>query len=526
MEYCRDRRAVPFLSKEGCDAAVRGPHAFFFGKSKGTDVKDPFPYKTAREKKELSDNFKTAYEKAIYLQPISQHSMTDFAEFVLSHENDDTDRLLLNRDKCCGSIDITLAVNTILCRRRLRDKVPSFYAEPSLIYPSRLSAEQCSSEESAKYKTELVMRLIFPETSDDADKNMVHIFCNKACKNTDIPVRPDRHIRIADLTGGLGVDSAAFAKIAYKVLYNEMNKELAEAARHNFRILGLDNITVSNKMLVPSGQNAYGPDADESVTAEDLLSEFRPDVIFLDPARRADDGKKVFLLEDCRPDILSLKDELLKISGTVIVKLSPMADIDMAVKRLGRHCKFIETVSVKGECKELLAVLDRESEGECTIVANCGGNRFSFTRSEEAECDAASIGNGFETPESIIGRFLLEPDKALMKAAPYKLLCRRFGLVQLDRSTHYFIAGDLPYGTDDAFKGFFKTFRILKAAPLDKRSIKDFAKEFPQAEVTARNIPMTSDLLRKRLGVSASDKYHIFGLKASGRNWLIAATRS
>lgn len=442
--------------------------------------------------------------------------MNKFSEFILLHENDDTDRLLLNKAKYAGSgIDIALAVNTILCRKKLRSKVPSFYSEPSLIYPRKLSAEQCSSEDSAQCKIELIRGL-----------------CQSA--------RPGK-LRIADLTGGLGVDSAAFAAIAEKVLYNEMNPELAEAARHNFAALGLGNITVSNTMLVPEGEmsmHSIGMQDKAISTPSGLLSAFRPDIIFLDPARRAEDGKKVFLLEDCQPDILTLKDELLQLSRLVMVKLSPMADIDMVVNRLGQHCRIIETVSIKGECKELLAVLDREHTGECTISANCNGNRFTFMRSEEAQAAHEPESSG-SLPKSGQDKdfLLLEPDKALMKAAPFNLLCKRFGLTQLDSSTHYFITGLKSTGPSphiepgnpsdgqghatadgsmaSSMRGFFKIFQVIKAVPLDKRSIKEFSREFPEAEVTARNIPMTSDMLRKKLGVSPSDEFHIFGLKVS-----------
>ena len=52
--------------------------------------------------------------------------------------------------------------------------------------------------------------------------------------------------------------------------------------------------------------------------------------------------------------------------------------------------------------------------------------------------------------------------------------------------------------------------------PLSGRSIKELGKKYPSADVTARNIPMTSDELRKRLGVKPSDgTVHIFGTSAS-----------
>ena len=88
----------------------------------------------------------------IFAMPMS------FADFILQHETDDPVRLLLARDKY-PEVDIDLAVTTLEVRRKLRTKVPEWYAVPSLIYPFRLSGEQCSSSETARYKASLVLSL-------------------------------------------------------------------------------------------------------------------------------------------------------------------------------------------------------------------------------------------------------------------------------------------------------------------------------------------------------------------------------
>lgn len=413
--------------------------------------------------------------------------MGDFADFVLRHADDDTDRLLLNRDKYAGT-DVRLAVSTILCRKKLRTKVPSFYANPELIYPDRLAAEQCSSEAAAACKTEIIKELCAISDTDPAA------------------------LKIADLTGGLGVDCAAFAKIAGKVLYNEMNPVLAGAAGHNFKALRIGNIEISNCKIAPEGS----PDG---ISPKELLGRFGPDIIFLDPARRAPDGRKVFLLEDCSPDIMSMLGELLEISRFVVVKLSPMADIGMVSRKFGRRCRSITAISTDGECRELVAAIDREYDGECTVTANCGGKKFSFTAEQERGCAPAEAAAG--GPEE--GMLLLEPDKALMKAAPFNLLGSRFRAGGLGRGTHYYTATETADTRE--FSGFFKIFKILKVLPLDKRGMKEMSALFPCAEVTARNIPLDSDTLRKRLRVSPSDEYHIFGLKTTAGNLLIATRR-
>ena len=184
----------------------------------------------------------------------------DFASFILAHDGDDLGALALSRSRFASLVsDFDLALTTLEVRRKLRLKVPEWYAVPSLQFPLRLSGEQCSSSETARYKASLV------------------------------------HGRVADLTGGLGVDSWAFAQVATEVLYNEMRPALAAAASVNFEALGLKNVRVRNCELVPSCPAPTGHLLNE------VLDGFEPDFIFLDPARRASDGRKVFRLEDCFP---------------------------------------------------------------------------------------------------------------------------------------------------------------------------------------------------------------------------------
>jgi hypothetical protein len=48
---------------------------------------------------------------------------------------------------------------------------------------------------------------------------------------------------------------------------------------------------------------------------------------------------------------------------------------------------------------------------------------------------------------------------------------------------------------------------------------------YPRAEVTARNIPMDTETLRKKLGVTSGDDAHIFGLKSDSLGNLLLITR-
>lgn len=85
----------------------------------------------------------------------------DFADFILQHEGDDLPRLALSRSRYgAGVPDWDLALTTLEVRGKLRSKVPQWYAVPSLHYPLKLSAEQCSSAETARYKASVALSAV------------------------------------------------------------------------------------------------------------------------------------------------------------------------------------------------------------------------------------------------------------------------------------------------------------------------------------------------------------------------------
>ena len=414
-----------------------------------------------------------------------------FADFILQHEADDPVRLLLSRDKY-PDIDIDLAVTTLEVRRKLRTKVPEWYAVPSLIYPFRLSGEQCSSSETARYKAKVVR-------------------CHSE--------RSEGIWNVADLTGGMGVDAWAFAQVAGEVLYNEMQVELARATELNFRELGVGNVRFRNCLVEPG-------------KLKEVLDGFRPDVIFLDPARRAEDGRKVFLIEECQPDVLGLLPELFEAARYVLLKLSPMADITMACKRLGTHVKEVHVVAAGGECKELLFLLDRDWVGTPSTFIVEGGAVMEIPDGPSTTSTGSATGSGTVGPLVISTGakrsgeiWLFEPGKALLKAGAFGLPCERFGLTKLGQHTHLYAGEAVP----EELRPFGKVFEILEVMPLNNRTMKEAGKRWPQAEVTARNVPMTSDLLRKKLGCASGGDVHLFGGRveaaAEAGNYLIVTQK-
>ena len=445
-----------------------------------------------------------------------------FADFILQHEGDDPVRLLLARDKY-PDVDIDLAVTTLEVRRKLRTKVLEWYAVPSLVYPFRLSGEQCSSSETARYKASLALGLrregIPPETVASRplpSKMGPSLLCGRGWPQVSggIPSR----LNVADLTGGMGVDAWAFAKVSKEVLYNEMQVELARATELNFRELGVENVRFRNARVEPG-------------KVREVLDGFEPDVIFLDPARRAGDGRKVFLIEECQPDVLGLLPELFEASRYVLLKLSPMADITMACKRLGAHVKEVHVVAAGGECKELLFLMDRDWEGTPATFIVEGGAVMEIPG--QAGNDGPSLVIPSEVKEPVISTgakrsgeiFLFEPGKSLLKAGAFSLPCERFGLSKLGQHTDLYVGEAIP----EALRPFGKVFEILEVLPLNNRTMKEAGRRWPQAEVTARNVPMTSDLLRKKLGCASGGDIHFFGVRvdtaAEAGNYLIVTKK-
>lgn len=414
--------------------------------------------------------------------------MENLLKFIAEHSADDVSRLILDRKKYPG-IDIDLAVNCIESRRKLKGKVREWHENPGLIFPLKLSAEQCSSSATGAYKADLAERI----------------------------AGNSKEWTIADLTGGLGVDSWFFSQKASKVIYNEMQQILCDAARHNFKTLGASNISIINRTA-------------EQETIDEILDE-EADIVYMDPARRGEGGKKVFLIEECTPDVLTLKEIIFRHARHILIKLSPMADITMVCNRLGSTCREVHIVGTSGECKELLVWMDREWNEEYAVIAvelhpDAPLSAFSFKPSEERSAIGIQgtktlimEGDRYEQDEL----FIFEPGKALMKAGAFNLISERFGIAKFGRSTHYYTT--CSKDAAHALKPYGKVYEILECRQLNKRSMKDLSKKYPKADVTARNIEMDTETLKKKMGITSGDDAHIFGLKSDSEGNLIIAAR-
>lgn len=410
------------------------------------------------------------------------------ARFIRQHRRDDVRTLALkgSKDK---AVDMPFALDQIQGWQTARQKLPTWAAAEGIIYPPHLNMEQCSSEETARYKHECIAR-----------------FCE-----------PDKATLI-DLTGGFGADFSLMSRGFHHAVYVERNASLVEVAQHNFKVLGLHNVEVVNGDGV-----AYLHQLTAKMKSGETVATHGKTVIYLDPARRDSHGKKVFRLADCTPDVLGIRDELLLCADVIMIKLSPMLDWHEAVKQLtaqlpsvikGVQCE-VHVVSVKNECKELLIVLQplSSTDGEgIKIVCVNDRQRFETEIAKNARQVPLLLD---QAPADGTEQYLFVPNASVMKAGLFAPLSHAFNLRMLDRDTHYYI------GEEDieTFPG--RRFRITAVSGMNKKELSKKLAGIRQANIATRNFPLSAVALRKRLKLRDGGNKYLFGTTLLGEHVVI-----
>ncbi len=337
--------------------------------------------------------------------------------------------------------------------QRLREKVPVWAAIDDLLYPVRLSLEQCSGEPAAHYKASVVARLFAEE------------------------IAAHQPLSMADLTGGLGVDFSFLAPLFTTATYVEQQAELVELARHNFPLLGLHHA----ECIVADGIDYF----------RDMLA---VDLLFLDPARRDGAGRKTVLIEDCRPDVKVLLPQLLQKCRVLMFKLSTMLDLRQAIDALGCVAEA-HVFSAMGECKDLLLVCRKDYSDKTAVFCANERTSFSFYLSDETSISAPLA-------EQIEG-YLYEPDAAVMKAGAYKTIAVRYNLRKLHPNTHLYVS--------DKYCGDFpgRVFKIDRWIGFSKKELRELS-TLKRANLSVRNFPATVAELRKRLKLQEGGDTYLF----------------
>ena len=388
----------------------------------------------------------------------------ELRDFIHEHINDDTAELLLAARKY-PDIDVPFVVEQIEARRRLKGKLPEWYENKDIIMGGRVPAEQCSSELTARYKQSIV-----------------------------------KGESLCDMTGGMGVDFWYMSEGKERAIYTERNEELCSIAKHNFQVLQ----TLRPEYVIRCGDGRELPIP--SV-----------DIIYLDPARRAGDGSRVYAMEDCEPNIVEWQDELLKHAKMVLVKLSPMVDLTDVLRKL-KGVKELHIVGVKNECKEVLVKAHALDDSVCAgcVEVHC----VDFLTSGKIEYVFSLLG-GMEIPliDGEVKRYLYEPDVTLMKAGAFGSLCARYPVWQLDVDTHLMTSDEwIP-----EFPG--RVFEVEEMIPFSSKVLKRLKKEIPQANIAVRNFVMTADELRKKTGIKDGGEVYLFGAKVKDMGQMLLICR-
>lgn len=271
-------------------------------------------------------------------------------------------------------------LNQIEAKTRAKDKLPTWFSTKNIIYPSKISVEQTSSEKTAFYKSKLI----------SGEK-------------------------IIDLTGGFGVDAFYFSKEFSKVIHCEHNQQLSEIVNHNFRELNVENcqcITGESEEIL-----------------KNLNQQF--DWLYIDPSRRNDSKGKVFMLRDCEPNVPDLLDFYFNYSSKILIKTAPLLDLTAGLKEL-KNVSTIHIIALENEVKELLWEIHQGFEGILKIkTVNLTKNKeekFEFNLGE------SSTEVTFNEPEN----FLYEPNAAIMKSGGFDEVAIQFNLKKLHPHSHLY----------------------------------------------------------------------------------------
>ena len=374
-------------------------------------------------------------------------------QYIAAHSDDDVAQLALHPSKD-PQVDMVVALQQIAGRQKAKEKLPDWYATEGVLYPKKVSMEQCSSSQTAKYKASLVEGETF-----------------------------------ADFSGGFGVDTVALARKFGKGLYVEPQEELCDLFQHNCKVLDINNVNIVN-----------GP------MEENLAAIGSVDTIYLDPSRRDTHGRRVVSLADCTPNLPEWKSALLERCNTLMVKLSPMIDIFQTLRDLP-ETYAVHVVAVEGECKEVVFLLTRRdapwhvSTTDPTIVA-VDINKIATTRVE------TTLQTERTTPPHItteLGAYLYEPNAAVMKAGIFNALSQQFQIAKLAKNTNLFTANEL----HEDFPG--RVFRIEAVHEFHPRKTAKELSHLANASIAVRNFPLSAEELRKTLKIKNGNACYLFG---------------
>jgi 16S rRNA G966 N2-methylase RsmD len=276
-------------------------------------------------------------------------------------------------------------LNQIEAKTKAKEKLPTWFKTANIIYPSKVSVEQTSSERTAQYKSGII-----------------------------------EGESLIDLTGGFGVDDYYFAKKIKTVTHCEINSDLSEIVKHNCKQLAITNIECF---------------AGDSMTTLQSTA-VKWDWIYIDPSRRNDAKGKVFMLKDCLPNVPENLDLYFEKSETILIKTAPLLDLAAGLSEL-KNVKTIHIVALENEVKELLWELHKDYQGDTTIKT------ANLTKDKTDSFEFELNGDAQEANYSFPKRYLFEPNSAVMKSGGFNEVATTYSLDKLHKHSHLYTSNEL-----------------------------------------------------------------------------------
>lgn len=306
----------------------------------------------------------------------------EIQRFIAQNTGADLQKLALQKNPF-PDVDWIEILNQIAARTKSKEKLPGWFAADNIIYPSKVSVEQTSSEKTAAYKSQLI-----------SGQTLI------------------------DLTGGFGVDDFYFARRFENVWHCEINTNLSEIVAHNFKQLGVTNIDCVC--------------GDSTEILKERNQQF--DWIYIDPSRRNDAKGKVFMLKDCLPNVPELLDFYFQFSASILIKTAPILDIAAGLSELKNVAK-IHIVAVDNEVKELLWEIQKGFLGAVEIkTANL---------KEQVETFDFSPGDSADVVYALPQKYLYEPNSAIMKSGGFDAIAAQFKIAKLHPHSHLYTSETL-----------------------------------------------------------------------------------
>lgn len=375
---------------------------------------------------------------------------SDVQQFIKDHECDDVRSLALKTPPD-PSWPYSLILDQIKVRQKARLKSLDLYETNGIIFPINDVYEQASSFACAAYKASLVSGGCF-----------------------------------VDLTAGSGADAYAFAKGFKSGVLVERDGACAALLKHNVGVL-------AKEYKAAGGLTVYHGDADAYVQGMGAV-----DFAFIDPQRREGGRRGIYDLSSCSPDVISLLPVLENKVRRVIVKTSPVLDIEKAIASLGSVTK-VHVVQWQGECKEVLYDL----------------NFLSSVKNEDVEIVAVDIDSSGKVQQSFSYKisdeksavldyamplkFIYESGPAFQKSGGFKSMALAFNVKKLHQHSHIYTSNDI----DANFPG--KRYEVVDVVTAKAKGL-----GVKKADLTLRNFPGTVQMLRKKLKLSDGGCHRIF----------------